>query len=124
MDIDHRAYETITWNLSKEVDAERNTRLQREHLPGVAQLTGMDIYLREGDWGVHAKLSEPDAAGDGTVPAKASAMAVDTAVKDGQLLARGAGYSHDGSYDLAGKSEGPHAALQAIVRVLKHEFTA
>ena len=124
MDNGHRAYETITWYLSKEVDAERNTRLQREHLPNVEPLTGMDIYLREGDWGVHAKLSEPDAAGDGTVPAKASAMTVDTAVKDGQVLARGTGYSHDGSFDLAGKSEGPYAALQAIVRVLKRELKA
>ena len=80
----------------------------------------MDIYLREGDWGVHASLSAPDAAGDGTVPAQASAMAVDGAVHDGHLLARGSGYTHDASYDLAGTSEGPYAALQAIVRVLRH----
>ncbi len=124
MDSDHRAYETVSWNLSKAVDAERNTRLQRERLPDIEPMTGMQIYLRKGDWGVHAKLSEPDAAGDGTVPAQASAMAVDTAVKDGQLLARGTGYSHDASYDLSGESEGPHAALQAIVRVLKHTLTA
>ena len=120
MDSDHRAYETVTWNLSKAVDAERNARLQREKLPDIEPMTGMKIYLREGDWGVHAKLSEPDAPGDGTVPAQASAMAVDKAVKDGQLLSRGTGYSHDASYDLGGKSEGPHAALQAIVRVLQH----
>lgn len=118
MDADHLAYGTVTWSLSGQVDAERNVRLQRERLPNVAQDTGMRIYLRDGDWGVHALLSEPDAAGDGTVPAKASAMAVDAGVKPGHLLARGNGYSHDASYDRSGTSEGPAAALQSIVRML------
>jgi hypothetical protein len=117
-DTAHKSYGTVTWQMQKPVDFERNAKLQRERLPGVTQMTGTRIYLRDGDWGVHALLSEPDAAGDGTVPAKASAMAVDAGVKPGHLLARGNGYSHDASYDRSGTSEGPAAALQAIVRML------
>ena len=124
MDSDHLAYATITWKLAREVDAERNSRLQRERLPNVEPMTGTHIYLREGDWGVHARLSEPDAPGDGTVPAGASAMAVDQAVHAGNLLVRGSGYAHDASYDLGSPSEGPHAAVQAIVRMLQATVTA
>jgi hypothetical protein len=104
------------------VDAARHTTLQREKVPGVEQMKGMDIYLRDDQGGSHASLSDPDAQGDGTVPAVASAMAVDQAVAPGNLLVRDSGYSHDQSYKVGGNSEGAMAALQAIVRVLNAEM--
>ena len=121
MDIDYRAYGTVTWQLQKPVEAARHATLQRELLPNVKPMTGMDIYLRDEQGGVHASLSDPDVQGDGTVPAQASAMRVDQAVAPGNLLVRDAGYSHDASFDIGGKSEGHMAALQAIVLVLKAE---
>ena len=124
MDIDYRAYGTVTWQLQKPVEAARHATLQRELLPNVKPMTGMDIYLRDEQGGVHASLSDPDVQGDGTVPAQASAMRVDQAVAPGNLLVRDAGYSHDASFDIGGKSEGHMAALQAIVRVLKAEVPA
>ncbi len=123
-DLDYRAYGTVTWQLKAPVEAARHATLQREHLPNVKPLTGMDIYLRDEQGGVHASLSDPDAHGDGTVPAQASAMRVDQAVAAGNLLVRDAGYSHDASYEVGGKSEGHQAALQAIVRMLKAEVPA
>ena len=123
-DLGYRAYGTVTWQLKKPVEAVRHATLQREHLPNVKPLTGMDIYLRDEQGGVHASLSDPDVHGDGTVPAQASAIRVDQAVAAGNLLVRDAGYSHDASYEVGGKSEGYTAALQAIVRVLKAEVPA
>ena len=123
-DLGYRAYGTVTWQLKKPVEPARHATLQREHLPNVKPLTGMDIYLRDELGGVHASLSDPDVQGDGTVPAQASAMRVDQAVAAGNLLVRDAGYSHDASYEVGGKSEGHTAALQAIVRVLKAEVPA
>ncbi len=124
VDRDYLAYGTVSWKLRQTVDAARHTTLQREKLPGVQPLTGMEIYLHDAQGGSHASLSDPDAQGDGTVPAQASAMAVDSAVAPGNLLVRDTGYSHDKSYQVGGKSAGPMAALQAIVRVLKAEVQA
>jgi hypothetical protein len=123
-DLGYRAYGAVTWQLKAPVEAARHATLQREHLPNVKPLTGMDIYLRDEQGGVHASLSDPDVHGDGTVPAQASAIRVDQAVAAGNLLVRDAGYSHDASYEVGGKSEGYTAALQSIVRVLKAEVPA
>jgi hypothetical protein len=124
VDDDYKAYGTVTWKLKQPVEATRYANLQRELLADVKPLTGMDIYLRDDLGGVHAGLSDPDVYGDGTVPAEASAMRVDQAVVPGNLLVRDAGYSHDASYTIGGRSAGPAAAFQAIVRVLKAEFRA
>ena len=121
VDSDHLAYGTITWKLSKEVVIEHLDKLQRDRgeFPlNVAPKADMHVILRDADHYVLAQLSDPDVPGDGTVPAAASAMAVDKGVQKGHLLARGTGYSHDASYDLSSTSEGPWAALQSIVRVL------
>ena len=67
---------------------------------------------------VNARLSMPEARGDGTVPAAASAAIICAAVKAGNILNTGHAFTHDQSYAIAGRSTGPAAALQAVVRIL------
>jgi uncharacterized protein (DUF2345 family) len=68
---------------------------------------------------VHARLSMPEASGDGTVPAAASAARVSAAVKAGNVLNTGFAFAHDQSFATTGRSTGPAAALQAVVRILQ-----
>lgn len=127
LDSDHLTYATVTWKLAKEVGAEQIDKLQRFHgaFPiNVAPKAGTRVLLLNDGLLIQAQLSDPESAGDGVVPAHASAMSVDQGVKPGNLLVRGSGYIHNSSYSPKSRSEGPAAALQAIVRVLKAEVRA
>ncbi len=114
----HRAYETVSWTLDKPLSDEQHSALLRHDLSDADM--GITLSMGEGANAqkVQAMLSQPDAPGDGTVPASASAQAVKQGVKDG-LLVHGTGYGHDASYDTGSSSEGPRAALHAVLHILK-----
>jgi hypothetical protein len=112
----HKAYATVHWLLDQALNAEQHAALQRQDLIDA----DMGITLTTGEEGaalnVRAKLSDPDAAGDGTVPAEASARRVREA---GGMCVSGTGYGHDASYGTDSHSEGPKAALHAVLHILK-----
>jgi pimeloyl-ACP methyl ester carboxylesterase len=114
----HKAYGQVTWTLNKALSEAQHAVLQRHDLSDA----DMGVMLSTGDGTsaiqVKATLSAPDAAGDGTVPAKASAARVKEAVRAG-VLVRGTGYGHDASLNLSSGSEGPRAALHAVLHILK-----
>jgi pimeloyl-ACP methyl ester carboxylesterase len=112
----HKAYGEVTWTLDKAVTEAQHAQLQRQDFSD----SDMHIDLHDPSSGavVHARLSMPEASGDGTVPAAASAARVCAAVKAGNVLNTGFAFAHDQSFAIAGRSTGPAAALQAIVRIL------
>ena len=117
-----KAYGTVTWTLDKALTPEQHSGLQRHKLSDA----DMHITLKAGSGQpalkVQATLSAPDAPGDGTVPAQASAQAVDQGVKKtqgGGVLVRGTGYAHSDSFATTSLSEGPRAALHAVLLILK-----
>ena len=108
------AYGEITWTLDAALQPEQHAALQRANLDAA----DMRIHLSAGDLDVRATLSQPEAHGDGTVPAADSARAVERGVPAGNLLVRDTGYSHDAGFDPGGPSNGAESALLAIVRML------
>lgn len=115
-DIGHKAYGQVTWTLDSPLTSEQQVSLRRHDLSDA----DMGITLTTGEGAaalkVRAKLSDPDAAGDGTVPAEASARRVREA---GGMCVSGTGYGHDASYGTDSHSEGPKAALHAVLHILK-----
>ncbi len=113
---DHKAYGEVTWTLDQAVTEAQHTQLQRQDFSDA----DMDIALHDPSRGavVNARLSKPEASGDGTVPAEASAAVVCAAVKAGNILNKGFAFTHDQSYAITSRSTGPAAALQAVVRIL------
>jgi hypothetical protein len=114
-DASAKAYGTVTWTLNATLTPQQCASLARDD-PSDADMT---IDLRHENLKLSAQLSAPDAPGDGVVPAEASARAVDRGVQVGHLLVRDTGYRHDESFSLNQPTEGPKAALQAIVRILR-----
>ena len=114
----HRAYGAVTWTLDQPLSEEQHSTLHRHDLSDADM--GIALAVGEGPQAptVQATLSQPDAEGDGTVPARASAQVVAQGVQGG-LLVHGTGYSHDASYEPGGRSEGPRAALHAVLHILK-----
>ena len=117
-DLGHKAYETVTWTLDKALTEAQHAALQRHDLSDADM--GVTLSTGDGVSAIQAKatLSQPEAAGDGTVPAQASAKRVSTAGAAG-VLVYGTGYGHDASYDIGSGSEGPRAALHAVLHILK-----
>jgi hypothetical protein len=126
-----RTFETITWKLSHTLSAEQHAQLSR-HDWGDAD---MDVELSPDSTAgaagaagaanpaaprrVRARLLPANAPGDGTVPAAASARRVDTARQAQRLIVQGTGYDHDASYEVNKDSEGPRAALHAVLLMLQ-----
>ena len=113
---DHKAYGEVTWTLDQVLTQDQHAQLQRQDFSDA----DMHIALHDPSRGavVNARLSKPEASGDGTVPAAASAAVVCAAVKAGNILNTGFAFTHDQSYAITGRSTGPAAALQAVVRIL------
>ena len=113
---ENMAYGEITWTLDQAVTQAQHALLQRQDFNDA----DMHIALHDPGRGavVNARLSMPEARGDGTVPAAASAAIICAAVKAGNILNTGHAFTHDQSYAIAGRSTGPAAALQAVVRIL------
>ena len=120
-----RTYATVTWKLNQTLSAEQHSQLSR-HDWGDAD---MDVELSPaaptastGPARVRARMDGADAPGDGTVPAAASAQRVDKARQPQRLIVKGTGYAHDASYEVNKDSEGPRAALHAVLLMLQaHE---
>lgn len=113
---ENKAYGEITWTLDQAVTQAQHALLQRQDFNDA----DMHIALHDPGRGavVNARLSMPEASGDGTVPAAASAAIICAAVKAGNILNTGHAFTHDQSYAIVGRSTGPAAALQAVVRIL------
>lgn len=114
----HKAYGQVTWKLDKALTEAQHAALQRHDLSDA----DMGVMLSTGDGAsaiqVKATLSQPDADGDGTVPAQASASRVKDAVHAG-VLVRDTGFAHDASFAVGKPSMGPKAALHAVLHILK-----
>jgi hypothetical protein len=117
-DDSRRAYGQVTWSLNRALTPEQHAALQRHDLNdadmGIALSAGTGATAIK----VRARLSEPDVPGDGTVPAQASASRVKDAGHSGVLVS-GTGYDHDASFKPGDSSEGPKAALHAVLHILK-----
>jgi hypothetical protein len=117
-DTGHKAYGEVTWTLDKPLTPEQHARLQRQDLSDADM--GVMLSTGEGNSAIQVKstLSQPDADGDGTVPAQASASRVKDAVHAG-VLVRDTGFAHDASFAVGKPSMGPKAALHAVLHILK-----
>lgn len=138
-DKEHLAYGTVTWTLHSVLNEEQYAALRRRDL-GHA---GMEFMLSvgEGDKAkkVRVTMSKADVAGDGTVPAAASARRIEQAFNPAivriaptagflptpaipqsiNLIVGGTGYAHDSSYAPFSSSEGPRAAVHAVLLILR-----
>jgi hypothetical protein len=122
-DVEHKAYEKVTWTLDKPLAEAQHIALQRQDLSDADMGIALTVGEGASTLKVRAMLSAPDAAGDGTVPAQASAQVVAQGVQGG-VLVHGTGYAHDASYKPQSASEGPRAALHAVLHILKTSVVA